>query len=66
MLYRFVTVAPADSGDFQMKAGVSRMTAVVDEIFGCFFGRSNLGKDSVRRVVFPEMGAETALTIMHL
>jgi GTP-binding protein EngB required for normal cell division len=66
MLYRFVTVASTDGGDFQMKTRVSRMTAIIDEICVRFFGRSNLGKNSVRRMLFSEMGAETALTLMHV
>jgi len=64
--YRLVAIAAADGGDFQMKARVFRMAAVVDEIFRSFFRRPYLGKYSVGCVVLTEMGAETALTFVHL
>jgi hypothetical protein len=65
VFYRLVTVAPADGADFQMKAGMFRMAAIVDEIFRCLLGRADLRKDSIDRVVFAIMRAQTTLTFMQ-
>ena len=66
MCYRLEAVTAAYRGDFQMKARMPWMAAVVDEIFLRFFRRSNLGKDSIGGVIFPEMRAQTTLAFMHL
>ncbi|MGH9695166.1 MAG: hypothetical protein ACRD5Z_13535 [Bryobacteraceae bacterium] len=42
------------------------MTAVVEEIFGGFLRRPNLREDTVQRVLFTVVQAQTALTFMHM
>jgi len=66
VFYRLESIAAADRGDFQMKARMPGMAAVVDEILLRFLGGSNLRKNSVGRVIFSKMGAQTTLTFMHL
>mgnify|MGYP001554367694 CR=1 FL=1 len=61
-----VAVATADGADFEVKARMPRMPAVLDKIFSGFLRRPDLGKDSVGCVVFSVVGAETALTFMHM
>ena len=65
MFYWLVTVTPADGADFQMKAGMFRMAAIVDEIFRGFLGRPDLCKDSIDRVVLAIVRAQTTLTFVH-
>jgi hypothetical protein len=66
VFYWLVTVAAADGADFQMKAGMFRMAAVVDEVFLGLLGRPYLGKDSIDRMLFAVVGTEPALTFMHM
>lgn len=66
VLYRLEAIATAHCGDFQMKARMPGMAAVVDEILLRFLGGSNLRKNSVGRVIFSKMGTQTTLTLMHL
>jgi hypothetical protein len=66
VFYRLEAVTAAHRGDFQMKARMPWMAAVVDEIFFRFFCGSNLRKHSVGGVIFSKMGAQTTLTFMHL
>ena len=66
VFYRLEAVTAAYRGDFQMKARMPGMAAVVDEIFRRFLRGSNLRKNSVGRVIFSKMGAQTTLTFMHL
>ena len=66
MFYRLEAIAAADRGDFQVKARMPGMPAVVDEIFLRFLAGSNLRKNSVGRVIFSKMGTQTTLAFMHL
>lgn len=66
MFYRLESIAAADCGNFQMKARMPGMAAVVDEILLRFLGGSNLRKNSVGRVIFSKMGTQTTLAFMHL
>ncbi|HEY6988023.1 MAG TPA: hypothetical protein VH369_06545 [Bryobacteraceae bacterium] len=66
VFYRLEAVTAAHCGDFQMKARMPGMAAVIDEIFRRFLGGSNLRKNSVGRVIFSKMGAQTTLTFLHM
>ena len=66
MCYGLEAITAAYCGDLQMKARMPWMAAVVDEIFRRFLRGSNLRKDSVGRVIFSKMGAQTTLTFMHM
>ena len=66
VFYRLEAVTAAHRGDFQMKARMAGMAAVIDEIFLSFLRGSNLRENSVGRVIFSKMGAQTTLTFMHM
>lgn len=66
VLYRLESITAAYRGDFQMKARMPGMAAVIDEILLRFLRRSNLRKNSIGRVIFSKMGTQTTLPFMHL
>lgn len=63
----FEGVAAAERGNAEVETCMSRVPAIVHEIFFCFFGGSNLGERSIGDgMCFPEMRAQPALPILDM
>jgi hypothetical protein len=63
----FEAVAAAEGGYTEVETRMSRVAAIVHEIFLSFFGGSNLGEHSIGSgMCFPEMRAQPALPILDM
>lgn len=61
------SVTAAQRGHTEMETCVSRMTAIVHEVFFCFFCGSNLGEHFIGSgMAFPKMSAQPALPIVDM
>lgn len=60
------TVTATYGSDFQMQRRMLRVTTGIQKVFFGFLGRPNLCQNLALGVLFPEVGAQPALTISNV
>jgi hypothetical protein len=63
---RLEPVAAAGGGDAEVERGVAGVAALIDQVLGRFLLRADLDELLVGLMVFAEMGAKPALTLVNL
>jgi hypothetical protein len=61
---RLKPITPTDRRDLQVQGRMTRMPAIVHHVIGRTVRLTNLHELGIRVMIFTEMGAETALTVI--